>query len=164
MYNGSISSSAPVCGTVHFELENKYKPWIVDDDFLRSVAKLNTQSDGPLKARDYLLQNGIALIYAPHLPNTYLDGVAMITKEGVPAIGMTIRYYRIDNYWFCLLHELAREGWHPKDGTEYIMDDLSLVDYDNSEDWAKESKADTLAQNALIPKKTFGLNSKIFRP
>ena len=80
------------------KLENKYKPGTVDENFLRSVAKLSTQSDGPLKAKDYLHRSGIALIYAPHLPKTYLDGAAMITKEGVPAIGMTIRYDRIDNF------------------------------------------------------------------
>lgn len=133
------------------ELENKYKRGIVDEDFLRTVAQLSTQSDGPLKARDYLHRNGIALIYAPHLPKTYLDGAAMITKEGVPTIGMTIRYDRIDNFWFCLLHELAHVGWHLKDAKDYFVDDLSLNNSEYSEDWAKEREADTLAQNALIP-------------
>jgi len=29
-----------------------------------------------------------------------------------PVIGLTLRYDRIDNFWFCLLHELAHVGLH----------------------------------------------------
>ncbi len=133
------------------DLEGKYINGIVDKGFLRTIALLSKHSDGPLKAREFLSQKGIALIYAPHLPKTYLDGAAMITKEGVPVIGMTIRYDRLDNFWFCLLHELAHIGWHLKDGKGYFVDDLSLNDTDFSEDWELEKEADALAQSALIP-------------
>ena len=132
-------------------IEGRYKLNPVDRDFLRKIARLSTLSDGPLKAKEFLLETGIALIYAPHLPKTYLDGAAMVTKEGIPVVGMTIRHDRLDNFWFCLLHELAHIGWHLKDGREYFIDDLSGNETEFCEDGEKEREADSLAQNALIP-------------
>lgn len=132
-------------------IEKKYKQGIVDEEFLRTVAQLSTRPDGPLEAKRFLYKNGIALIYARHLPRAYLDGAAMITKEGVPAIGMTIRLDKIDNFWFCLLHELAHVGWHLKNGMDWFIDDFSVNDSDFSEGWQKEHEADALAKNALIP-------------
>lgn len=134
-------------------IEGKYKPGLINEDFLRKVALLSNHSDGPRKAKEFLLTKGIALIYAPHFKKTYLDGAAMITKEGVPVVGMTVRYDRLDNFWFCLLHELAHIGWHFKDGNGYFIDDLSLNDTEFGDDWEKEKEADILAQNALVPSK-----------
>ena len=54
----------------------------------------------------------IALEYVPHLPRTHLDGAALKSHEGRPVIGLTLRYDRIDNFWFTLLHELAHVGLH----------------------------------------------------
>jgi HTH-type transcriptional regulator/antitoxin HigA len=45
----------------------------------------------------------------------------MRTKEGVPVIGLTIRYDRLDNFWFCLLHEAAHVSQHLGD------EELSLL-------------------------------------
>lgn len=132
-------------------LEEVYKEGTITEAFLREVACLSVSTEGPKLAVEFLAQHGIALVYAQHLSKTYLDGAAMRTKEGVPVVGVTVRYDRIDNFWFCLLHELAHLGWHLQDVTDYIVDDLSLDKTDHDEDWAKEDEADTLAQNALIP-------------
>ena len=132
-------------------IEGRYKLNPVDTDFLRTIAQLSSLSDGPIKAKESLLEAGIALIYAPHLPKTFLDGVALVTKEGVPVVGMTIRHDRLDSFWFCLLHELAHIGWHLKDSREYFIDDLSGNETEFCENGEKEREADSLAQNALIP-------------
>lgn len=132
-------------------LEGKYREGVIDESFLREVARLSVFTEGPKLAVEFLAQHGIALVYAQHLPKTYLDGAAMRTKEGVPVVGMTVRYDRIDNFWFCLLHELAHIGWHLKDEATYIVDDLSLDKTDHDENWEIEDEADALAQAALIP-------------
>ena len=132
-------------------LEGKYQEGVIDESFLREVARLSVFTEGPKLAVEFLAQHGIALVYAQHLPKTYLDGAAMRTKEGVPVVGVTVRYDRIDNFWFCLLHELAHIGWHLKGETDYIVDDLSLDKTDHDEDWDIEDEADALAQCALIP-------------
>ena len=135
----------------NLDLDGKYKTGIVDKDFLRTVARLSTDPKGPSKAKEFLSQKGIALVYAPHLPKTFLDGAAMMTREGVPVVGMTIRYDRLDNFWFCLLHELAHIGWHLENGKGYFVDDFNLNNAEQDASWEKESEADSLAQNALIP-------------
>ncbi|NJL20730.1 MAG: hypothetical protein HC895_07860 [Leptolyngbyaceae cyanobacterium SM1_3_5] len=42
-----------------------------------------------------------------HLPQTYLDGAALLLPDGTPVVALTLRYDRIDNFWFVLLHELG---------------------------------------------------------
>lgn len=49
---------------------------------------------------------GVHFVIVPHLPKTYLDGAALHV-EGRPTVALTLRYDRIDSFWFTLLHELA---------------------------------------------------------
>lgn len=123
-----------------------YKPGTVTPDFLAAVARLSPPEDGPLKARDYLADHGIVLRVERHLPKTHLDGAVFHLPGKPPVIGLTLRYDRIDNFWFCLLHELAHLGCHLDDRPEGFVDDLELPGND-----AHEAEADEWAQEALIP-------------
>ena len=58
--------------------------------------------------RGILAKDGIHLGCLEHLPRTHLDGAALQLADGTPVIGLTLRYDRLDNFWFCLLHELSR--------------------------------------------------------
>ena len=69
-------------------------------------------------------------------------------------IGLTIRYDRIDNFWFTLLHELAHVGLHMDgdyEGTGFI-DDHSLRNVEAPTSASLEGDADRWAQDALIPR------------
>ena len=91
------------------------------------------------------------LVIAPHLSNTYLDGAAMLLDDGTPVIGMTLRYDRLDNFWFCLLHELTHVARHLTSGGERLfVDDFDLRAKDDDE---HEREADEWAEDALIPKR-----------
>ncbi len=129
-----------------------YRPGTVTEDFLREVAQLSSSEDGPRRARNFLYEHGIGLEYVPHLRRTYLDGAALRIVDGRPVVGLTLRYDRIDNFWFTLLHELAHVGLH-LDGAddEAFVDDHSLRDVEDSARYPKEAEADQLAENALIP-------------
>ena len=132
--------------------DTEYQSGTVTPAFLRIVAQLSASDDGPQQARDFLAQHGIAFEYVPHLPRTHLDGAALQMPGGRPVVGMTLRYDRIDNFWFTLLHELAHVGLHLDDcdGDPGFVDDHSLRGVQSGGD-AKELQADQLAQNALIP-------------
>ncbi len=132
-------------------LKPTYHEGAIDSEFLRFLATLSRLPDGPRRAVEALEQQGVAVVYARHLPKTHLDGAAMRTKEGVPVIGLTLRYDRLDNFWFCLLHETAHVWRHLNDKAAFFVDDLSLDASDHAEDWTIEDEADTLAQEALIP-------------
>ena len=127
-----------------------YKKGAITPAFLREVAKLSAFEDGPKRAQDFLATHGIVLIIAPHLVNTYLDGAAMLLQDGTPVIGMTVRHDRLDNFWFCLLHELTHVARHLGNGGERLfVDDFDLRAKDDDQ---REREADEWAEEALIPK------------
>jgi HTH-type transcriptional regulator/antitoxin HigA len=130
-----------------------YRPGTIDIEFLRKVARLSWSEEGPRLAREFLAKHGIHLIYVEHLPRTHLDGAALQLADGTPVIGLTLRYDRLDNFWFCLLHELSHIGRH-MDGKrdEAFIDDLSLRDVEGVRRDSKEDEADEWAEAALIPK------------
>ena len=104
-----------------------YERGTVTLDFLKNVAQLSWSEEGPRLAREFLAKHGIPLVIVPHLPKTYLDGAALRLGDGRPVIGLTLRYDRIDNFWFCMLHELAHAGRHlDNDKGNAFIDDLTL--------------------------------------
>ena len=148
--------SGPGAGA-SWELPMKIRPTptisrgTVTAQFMREVAQLSIYEDGPRRARACLADHGIVLVVERHLPRTHLDGAALRLADGRPVIGLTLRFDRIDNFWFSLMHELAHVGLHLDQGQdEPFIDDLSLKDAD-----PLEAEADQHAQDALIPR-TFG--------
>ena len=124
-----------------------YLPGAVTEPFMREVAQLSVYENGPRRARQRLAEHGIALVIERHLPRTHLDGAALCLLDGRPVIGLTLRYDRIDNFWFSLMHELAHVSRHLDcHENELFIDDLSLTGDDPLED-----EADALAQDVLIP-------------
>ncbi len=125
----------------------KYKPGSVTKEFMREVARLSRFNAGPLLAQEFLANHGIALIIEPQLSKTAMDGGAIMGHKG-PVIGLTIRYDRIDNFWFTLIHELVHVAKHLKEYGESYIDDL-----DSKFDYPKEKEADLLSGDILIPQK-----------
>ena len=121
-------------------------------DFLRQIAQLSWSENGPKLAKELLSKNGIPLVIVQHLPKTYLDGAALLLGDGRPVIALTLRYDRIDNFWFCLLHELAHVGRHidNNDGSAFV-DDLTLRAVKAGREDLRETQADEWAEEALIP-------------
>ena len=141
-----------LCKARNAGLKGIYEAGAIDLVFLRDLARLSTFDEGPKLAKEKLAKHGIALVVAGHLPKTYLDGAALWTIDQVPVVGMTIRYDRLDNFWFCLLHELAHLGRHFPDGkSEVFIDDLQLRERNHERDDDREREADEWAQDALIP-------------
>jgi HTH-type transcriptional regulator/antitoxin HigA len=65
---------------------------------------------------------------------------------------LTVRYDRIDHFWFSLLHELAHVGLHlGSSQCEGFVDDLSLRSSGTAASDPREAEADQWAEEALIP-------------
>lgn len=109
------------------------------------LAHLSTKKNGLKKARKLLAEWGIALVFLEHLPGTYLDGAAMCRSDGVKIIALTLRYDRIDNFWFTLLHEFAHVALHLNEEIRIVLDDLEI-----RSSAIVEEEADRFAQQALI--------------
>jgi HTH-type transcriptional regulator / antitoxin HigA len=131
-----------------------YKSGTVTPGFLRQVARLSGSEDGPRLAKEFLEKHGIPLVVVPHLPRMYLDGAALKLADGTPVVALTLRYDRVDNFWFCLLHELAHVGRHMEtDGDTAFVDDLTLRNVPGAHEDPKELQADEWAEEALVPHK-----------
>jgi HTH-type transcriptional regulator/antitoxin HigA len=52
-----------------------------------------------------MMECGIRFVIVESLPSAKIDGVCFWLDDKSPAIGMTLRYDRIDNFWFVLRHE-----------------------------------------------------------
>jgi HTH-type transcriptional regulator / antitoxin HigA len=89
-----------------------------------------------------LMDLGVHFIIVPHLQKTYLDGATFWLNDR-PAIAMTLRFDRIDCFWFTLMHEIAHI-WLEHQG--YFLDDIK-----NIEDTPLEKEADSKAADWLFP-------------
>jgi len=138
-----------------------YKPGIIDVAFMRDLIKLSVKENGPLLARDQLKKFGIKLIIERHLPKTYLDGATILTEKNNPIIGITIRYDRLDNFWFTLMHELAHVARHYGQNIEIFYDE-KLLEKSGIEIDTKEREADELAKESILPDSKWEIsNAKI---
>ncbi|MDH5730581.1 MAG: ImmA/IrrE family metallo-endopeptidase [Gammaproteobacteria bacterium] len=121
----------------------------LDSEFFEELVRLSEFNNGPLLAKEFLARHGIHLVILEHFQKTYLDGAAIKLKNGTPIVALTIRYDRLDNFWFTLLHELAHvvNDLYSSD-REVFFDDL---DVDTQGQPEIEKAADEFAIRMLIP-------------
>lgn len=127
----------------------KYKHGILNLEFLRELAKKSTDKNGPLIAQDILKKSGIILVVEPHFSKTYLDGATLLLNKDNPVIGLTLRYDRLDNFWFTLMHELAHIALHYDNDITLFYDEIEGVRGVDINSIEKE--ADQMAREALVP-------------
>ena len=127
----------------------EYKQGTITPEWLRELAKLSAFDEGPKLAKEHLARHGITLVIEKHFKRTFLDGAAMLDNDR-PIVALTLRHDRVDNFWFALLHELAHVAKHLKPETPVFIDDLDRTNLQTV-----EGEADAMAQEALIPNKSW---------
>jgi HTH-type transcriptional regulator / antitoxin HigA len=129
-------------------IEKDYLEGSLSDDFLDEVKRLSIFEEGPLLAQKLLLKVGIKLVIVPHLSGTHIDGAVFKNSSNTPVICLTLRYDRVDYFWFTLFHELAHLKLHLNNEMKYFFDDLKSY-----KDLSKiEKEADIFAEEKLISK------------
>ena len=130
----------------------EYREGTVTLGLMREIARMSPRKSGPKDATAYLTKRcGIPVAYVPHLSRTYLDAAVSFVQER-PIIGITLRYNRIDSFWYTLMHELAHISLHSGLSQDSYIDDMTMsVDDGNS----IENEADDLARESLIPDSTW---------
>lgn len=97
-----------------------------------------------------LSESGIRFILVESLPNSTLDAACFWLDKQTPVIGMTLRYDRIDNFWFTLRHEL--EHVIQGDGQDIpILDEDVGVSTDKALP-PEEQHANSVAADFCVPK------------
>jgi len=126
-------------------------PFSLDDRWITDLVSLTRRPDGPREAAELLSSHGLPLVTERQLAGTYLDGAAMLDEDGRPVIGLTLRFDRLDNFWFVLFHELGHVFLHLMGGTRYdFFDDDGTAAMDRL-----ELEADRFALNSLIPEESW---------
>ena len=118
----------------------------LSEELLSQLFKLSSKPNGVNEVILALRELGIVVI-EPHLPSTRLDGATLFTNNNA-VIGLTIRFDRLDNFWFTLAHELAHTYLHSESDYSAFFDKLFNEGAETSQ---LENEADTLAGELLIP-------------
>lgn len=121
----------------------------VDERFFSKLVRASYHAEGPRLVPDLLARRGIHFVLLGHLEQTYLDGACFMTDAGRPVVGLTLRFDRLDNFWFTLIHELAHVKLHLHSGGPGFFDDTEHGVC--PEDDPVEQEADAFTRNALIP-------------
>ena len=123
------------------------------------IVRLSYFPSGISLVKEALNKIGVHFVILKHLPKTKLDGACFFSTDGNPAVAMTLRYDRLDNFWFTLLHELGHI-YHGdlKGDVKCIMDDTETG---QSKD-KTELRADKFARDSFIPQRTWNTRKDKF--
>ncbi len=106
----------------------------------------------PAEARrvsSILRDNGVRFVVVEHLSGSRVDGAAFWLDERSPAIAVSLRLDRIDNFWFTLMHECAHIEHH-----DAVSVDAEMGQDEREQPLMKEAterRADEDAAAALVP-------------
>lgn len=125
--------------------QQKVPPY--SSDKLRSVLeKLKTLTSAPEETRHVprlLAECGVRLVFVEPMAGAKLDGACFWLDNNKPVIGMTLRYDRIDNFWFVLRHEI--EHVLREDGK---AEDRPVIDSDVGDDQGELPECEVRANEA----------------
>lgn len=115
-------------------------------DNAKKIRKLTNKMFLPQldEIRKLLSECGVALIFEPHLPNTYINGVAYKITPDKAIIMISDKGKQDDILWFTLFHEIAHLIKHSK--KDVFIDNLESGLVNDI-----ERDADNYAKNILIP-------------
>lgn len=124
-----------------------FEPQALSSAFLKELAKLSWFDTGPLLAVELLKRHGIAVVIEPQLKGMQLDGAALKDIDGLPVIALTLRFDRLDSFWFTLLHEVVHVWKHIDDDKQTFVDDLNQASEDR-----REAEANRITSETFIPR------------
>jgi HTH-type transcriptional regulator / antitoxin HigA len=73
---------------------------------IKNLEPLMVAPESVRKVPKMLAEAGIRFVVMESIGKAKIDGVCFWLDQNSPVIGMTLRYDRIDNFWFVLRHEL----------------------------------------------------------
>jgi HTH-type transcriptional regulator/antitoxin HigA len=109
-------------------------------DAVDFLAELRQAPEDVSKVSEVLRQAGVQLVYVEPISGSKIDGACTWIGDK-PVVGMTLRFDRVDNFWFVLRHEL-----------EHVLNEDGksnpVLDTEMGEDNADQPKCERLANAA----------------
>jgi HTH-type transcriptional regulator/antitoxin HigA len=121
---------------------------------LKKLKELRRNAEDIRDVARILADGGVRLILIEGLPKGKIDGATFWLDEHSPVVVLSIRYDRLDYFWFALMHELGHVA--NQDALESLpILDVNLVGEDTTpfEDKSEvEKRADQFAEGFLVEK------------
>lgn len=112
---------------------------------LAAVEKLKALTLAPEEVRHvpkFLAEAGVRVVFVESFSGSKIDGACFWLADDKPVIGMTLRFDRIDNFWFVLRHEIEHILQEDGKNDEPIVDsDMGNIDTELSECELRANKA-----------------------
>lgn len=119
-----------------------------------AIAQLKPLLANPEDIRDVprvLAEAGIRFVLVEPFPGMKVDGVCFWLDGNSPVIAMTLRFDRIDNFWFVLMHELRHVANRDGQSGNAIVDENLGAEGNAGDKPEFEVKADNEASETIIP-------------
>jgi HTH-type transcriptional regulator/antitoxin HigA len=97
-----------------------------------------------------LAECGVRFLIVESIADAKIDGVCLWLDADSPVISMSVRFDRIDNFWFVLRHEIEHILQKDGKGKEIIDTELEKTDKSFA---PEEKRANAAAANFLVPSK-----------
>src|SRR5690606_14116978 len=120
----------------------------------RSLRTFSLKSVDPNVVRELpaiLAQVGVILVYIYALPGMHSDGAVFHLSTGHPVIALSLRFPRLDYFWFTLLHELAHLVLHNEQLKEPVYFDVEASEEKNR----AEMEANRLAKDSIVNRESW---------
>lgn len=117
----AMARQQQITNYTHEKLKNaieKLKNLVTDPEEVRHVPRI-------------LAEAGVRLVFVEPVAGSKLDGACFWLDDNKPVIGMTLRFDRIDNFWFVLRHEI--EHVLQGDGKEIAVLDTDIGENKNGQ-------------------------------
>ncbi|NLE07385.1 MAG: HigA family addiction module antidote protein [Parcubacteria group bacterium] len=116
------------------KLDNKYDKEKLKE-FAKTIKDYSCKEKGIETVINELKKLGVRVILLPHFSKTRVDGAACWIDDQSPVIVMSLRYQRVDNFFFTLLHEIGHIVLHaPTDTNAFFVDDLNNLEKENKQE------------------------------
>ncbi|EJC6854412.1 ImmA/IrrE family metallo-endopeptidase [Vibrio parahaemolyticus] len=114
---------------------------------IKELIYLSQDTNNLSALESILAKKGIIFVLEQALPKLKTDGSVFINDNGHAVIALSLRYNRLDNFWFTLVHELAHLFLHREQLTTPIIEDFDVLATS-----LIEKQADKLAKELMIPR------------
>jgi len=119
-------------------------------EHLRKLAQMSVDPQVVRELPSILAKFGIILVYVYALPGMNSDGAVFHLSTGHPVVAMSLRFPRLDYFWFTLLHELAHLVLHNDKLKEPVFYDVE------GEKDRVEKGANRLAKDSMVDRESWG--------
>lgn len=116
------------------------------EDAIPSIRVALASATETRKIARLLAEAGVTLVIVQGLPKGKIDGAAFWLDKK-PVIAMSLRFDRIDNFAFVLMHEIA----HILESEESLDEDLKPTSDDAEPESPAERKANVFSSSTLVP-------------